>query len=464
MKKLPLTDSAWLTMESDTTPMHVGSLQLFELPNNAPDDYLQQLMQRWLTFDEPQPPFNQKLVYPLKGLKQPHWDTDTEFDIGYHVRHSALPRPGRVRELLVLVSRLHGSLLDRSRPMWELHLIEGLEGKRFAIYTKMHHSVVDGMAGMRLLQSSLSERADQLDQPPPWAMQRAPKKSSKRSPAEAGEEAAATALPKQMLGNLAGNAGSIPALISGGRKSLGADRKIKAVAPYQAPKSLINQRVSKARRFVAESYSLERIKAIGKQHGATVNDIVMAMCAGALRRYLSEHDALPDKPLIGDAPVSIRPADQAEAGGNAISIILMDLATNEADPLKRLARIRESMQAGKDKLGAMSRKQILNYTTLVMLPFTIGQLIGTAGRVRPMFNLVISNVPGPKKSLYLNGARMQGMYPVSLLFNGQALNVTVTSYVDSLDFGVIACRRSLPQVQRLLDHLEASLAELEARN
>ena len=245
---------------------------------------------------------------------------------------------------------------------------------------------------------------------------------------------------------------------------MGADRKIKAVAPYQAPKSIINQRVSKARRFVAESYSLDRIKAIGKQHGATVNDIVMATCAGALRRYLSEHDALPDKPLIGDAPVSIRPADQAEAGGNAISIILMDLATNEADPLKRLARIRESMQAGKDKLGAMSRKQILNYTTLVMLPFTIGQLIGTAGRVRPMFNLVISNVPGPKKSLYLNGARMQGMYPVSLLFNGQALNVTVTSYVDSLDFGVIACRRSLPQVQRLLDHLEASLAELEARS
>ena len=461
MKKLPLMDSAWLTLESADTPMHVGCLQLFQLPENAPEDYLQQLMARWQEFDQPEAPFNRKLAWPLKGLKQPHWATADDFDIGYHVRHSALPKPGRVRELLVLVSRLHASLLDRSRPLWELHLIEGLDNKRFAIYTKIHHSVVDGVAGMRLMQDSLSNSAERSDLPPPWAQQRNLGRASKKKPAAETPAAGPTSLSSQTLGTLASKAGSVPALASSGTsmlKSLGGG---KGVAPYQAPKSMINTRVSNARRFVAQSYSLSRIRAVAKRHDATLNDIVMAMCGSSLRRYLLEHEALPEKPLIGDVPVSVRPADAAKEGGNAISLILTTLATDLDDPVARLKAIQASMQAGKDKLAGMSAKKIANYTTLVMLPFTIGQLVGTAGRIRPMFNVVISNVPGPKQPLYLSGARMTGMYPVSLLFNGQALNITVTSYEDSLDFGIIACRRSLPSVQRLIDHLETALAELE---
>lgn len=460
MKKLPLMDSAWLTLESADTPMHVGCLQLFQMPDDAPDDYLQQLMTRWLQFDQPEAPFNRKLAWPLKGLKQPHWATADDFDIGYHVRHSALPKPGRVRELLVLVSRLHASLLDRARPLWELHLIEGLDENRFAIYTKIHHSVVDGVAGMRLMQDSLSASAENSDLPPPWAQKRVRQRKAKAQAADA-PAAGPTSLPSQALGALASKAGSVPALASSGTsmlKSLGGG---KGVAPYQAPKSMINTRVSNARRFVAQSYSMPRIRAVAKQHGATLNDIVMAMCGGALRRYLLEHDALPEKPLIGDVPVSVRPADAATDGGNAISLILTTLATDQEDPIARLKAIQASMQAGKEKLAAMSAKKIANYTTLVMLPFTLGQLVGTAGRIRPMFNVVISNVPGPRQPLYLSGARMTGMYPVSLLFNGQALNITVTSYEDSLDFGIIACRRSLPSVQRLIDHLETALAELE---
>lgn len=458
MKKLPLMDAAWLTLESAATPMHVGCLQLFRLPDNAGDDYLQQLMEYWMDFDQPESPFDRKLAWPLKGLKQPHWAKADDFDLGYHVRHSALPKPGRVRELLMLVSRLHASLLDRSRPLWELHLIEGLEDRRFAIYTKIHHCVVDGVAGMRLMQDSLSNSEQGSYLPPPWAQQRAARKQRKDSEAAA---AGPTALPSQALGTMAGKASSVSALASSGSSMLKGMGGGKGVAPYQAPKSMINTRVSNARRFVAQSYDLKRIRAVAKKHEATINDIVVAMCGGALRRYLQEHEALPDKPLIGDVPVSVRPADAAKEGGNAISMILTTLATDEADPVRRLVAIRASMQAGKDKLAAMSAKKIANYTTLVMLPFTIGQLVGTAGRIRPMFNVVISNVPGPREPLYLNGARMTGMYPVSLLFNGQAMNITVTSYEDSLDFGIIACRRSLPSVQRLIDHLEAALAELE---
>lgn len=453
MKRLPLMDAAWLTMESAATPMHVGCLQLFRPPPDAPEDYLQRL-HAWLTsVESPEPPFNRKLAFPLKGLKQPHWVEDEDFDIHYHVRHSALPRPGRIRELFVLVSRLHGTLLDRTRPLWECHLIEGLADGRFALYTKIHHSVVDGVAGIRLMQSSLATDPADTDRPPPWGIRR-----QRRASAAAGPTAPASSV----LGQLASAARGTAGLLGAARESLRLLTGRERAAPYRAPKSILNRPISPSRRFAAQSWPLSRIRALGKARGATVNDVVLAMCAGALRRYLLDLDALPAQPLIADIPVSVRPADAGEEGGNAISVILVDLASDEPDPLARLARIRDSVAAGKQRLAGMSREQIQQFTTLIMAPFTIGQLIGTAGRLRPMFNLVVSNVPGPREQLYLHGAALEGMYPVSLLFNGQALNVTVTSYRDSLDFGLIACRRSLPHMQRLLDHLEAALAELEA--
>ncbi len=456
MKKLPLVDSAWLTLESREAPMHVGCLQLFRPPPDAADDYLQQLFAWLSSVDKPEPPFNQKLAYPLKGLKQPHWTVDEDFDIGYHVRHSALPQPGRIRELFVLVSRLHGSLLDRSRPLWECHLIEGLADGRFALYTKIHHSVVDGVAGMRLMQSSLATDAGDYSRLPPWGQKR-PKRTRTTAAAAVGPTSA-SALAIDKLGSHARNSAG---LFRAAAETWKLVRDKQGAAPYQAPRSPLNVKISSARRFSAQSYSLTRIRALAKARGATINDIVMAMCAGALRRYLLSMDALPEAPLIADVPVSVRPADADDASGNAISVILTSLATHIEDPVERLEAIRQSMQAGKQRLQRMSGKDITNFTTLIMMPFMIGQLIGTAGKTRPMFNVVISNVPGPREDLYLHGAQLDGMYPVSLLFNGQALNITVTSYRDSLDFGIIACRRALPGVQRLLDYLEDALAELE---
>jgi diacylglycerol O-acyltransferase len=240
-----------------------------------------------------------------------------------------------------------------------------------------------------------------------------------------------------------------------------AARRGETAAPYQAPKTILNVPISGARRFAAQSWPIERLRAVGKAGGGTLNDAVLAMCAGALRRYLLEQGALPEEPLIAMIPVSIRPKDAEEHYGNAVSAILCNLATHLDDPLLRLEAIRRSMQVGKNALSGMSREAIVNMGVLMAVPMLIGQLLGLDGRTRPAFNVTISNVPGPKKPLYWNGARMEGIYPVSIVTDGQALNITLTSYVDHLEFGLIGCRKSLPHLQHLLGHLEDSLAELE---
>lgn len=452
-KKLSVLDSSWLTLESKETPMHVGSLAIFSLPKNAPEDFLQNVYQRFRQVKEYAAPFNQKLSSP--NSPTPRWLTDEALDIDYHLRHSALPSPGGERELMVLVSRLHGSLLDRSRPLWECHIIEGLTNNRFAIYTKMHHSMVDGVAGMKLLQASFSEDPT-VELGPPWEKSSS-YASKKRAPLDSFN------LVKASAAQITGQLKTLPGLA----KTFGGIGKValtsaagKTPIPYQAPKTNLNPRISGQRLFVVQPFELERIRALAKKTGNTINDIVMALCAGCLRKYMQEFDTLPEQPLIANVPVSIRPEGQST--GNAISTLLCSLATQENDPAERLKIIHDSMNAGKKQLQAMSRTEIVNYTMLVNLPFTVGQIIGTAGRIRPMYNVVISNVPGPKAPLYLNGARMESLYPISLIFNGQAVNITITSYVDTLDFAFTACRRSMPKVTQLPRYIREAMEELEA--
>lgn len=448
-RKLSIMDSGWLMMETRETPMHVGGLALFAVPDGAPEDYMESIYRYLVEVDGICRPFNQKMQSHLPLRMDAAWIEDKNFDIDYHVRHSALPRPGRVRELLALVSRLHAQRLDPSRPLWESYLIEGLEGNRFALYTKMHHSMVDGVAGMHLMQSRLATRASDRF-PAPWSgewdAEKKPRKSS-------GAPAANTSM-KGTVNNLRRGSGQLVDLLRQPKEG-----NVKTI--YRAPKTQLNRRVAGARRFAAQSWSLPRIKAAGKKHGGTVNDIFLAMCGGALRRYLLSQDALPDQPLVAQVPMSLRSADQAGDGGNAITTVQVSLGTHIAEPLKRLAAIQDSMKGVKSRLGDMQKSEIDVYTLLTNVPLSLGQVTGLSGRVNPMFNLVISNVPGPKESLYLNGAQMLASYPVSLVLHGYALNITVMSYKESLEFGVIGCRETLPQIQRFLDYFEASLAELE---
>ena len=444
------TDSMFLIGESREQPMHVGSLQVFELPDGAHTELLRTTLQDLLDQTDVAPLFRRRPYRSLGTLGQWGWAEDSDVDLEHHVRHSALPQPGRVRELLALISRLHSTLLDRQRPLWEVHLIEGLEGNRFAVYTKLHHSVMDGVSGMRLLQRALSPEPTQ-DKPAFWTM---------RPPRSAGKSAGnpLLTLPKATIQAVAEMAQLTPRML---RLAEQAIRAQAATLPGQAPRSMLNTSITGSRRYAAQSYSMERMRLVAKGAGVTLNDVLLAMSAGALRSYLLERNALPNAPLTAMTPVSLRNSgDDGESTGNAVGAILANLATNEADPERRLAAIAASTRRAKDVLRGLSQLQVTALSAGVMLPMAVNSFTGMYRVGTLPFNIVVSNVPGPKDSLYLHGARLSGLYPLSIPTNGQAVNITAASYIDEMGIGLTACRRSVPSVQRMLGGLEASLDEL----
>jgi WS/DGAT/MGAT family acyltransferase len=233
------------------------------------------------------------------------------------------------------------------------------------------------------------------------------------------------------------------------------------ITPLDAPDTILNQPIGGSRRFVAQSWEIERVREIGRKAGATLNDVVLAMCSGALRTYLQEQDALPDKSLTTAVPVSLRSGDDSDAGGNSVGLIIATLATDVEDPAVRLATIRASVQAAKGVMGELSPLQILAMSAVNGAPLALTPLPGFVSHTRPPFNVLISNVPGPKEQMYWNGARLDGVYPASIPMDGMALNITLTSNFDKLDFGLTGCRRTLPSLQRMIHHLEDALIDLE---
>lgn len=460
MGMMPVTDAVFLLAESRERPMHVGGLQVFELPEDAEPGYVGQAHRALLSHADVRPLFRRRPMVPVGTLGQLAWANDNDLDLEYHVRHSALPGQRRVRELLELTSRLHGTLLDRYRPLWEFTLIEGLQGNRFATYSKVHHALLDGVSALRLLQHALSEDPAERDMLPIWS-------PGVRSPGPAGSPRGGRPTSPLRIVRAAVDAvkdivGLVPVTA---RVVNEAFREQSATLAFQAPRSMFNVSITGARRFAAQGWPLERIKPVMRASGTTLNDVMLAMCSGALRRYLIELSALPDKPLVAAVPMSLRRAvpagGDAALGGNAIGIILCNLATNEEDPATRLATIHASMRSGKQVYHGMSQLQILALSAIPMAPLVLAALPGALRLTPPPFNVLISNVPGPRSTLYWNGARMQGVYPLSIPYEGLALNITVTSYAGSLEFGLIGCRRSVPHLQRLLVHLDDSLAELE---
>ena len=458
---LPMSpaDSIFLVVESREHPMHVGGLQLFAPPDGADAEDVRRMFQQMIGADEVRPLFRRRARRSIATAGLWGWDQDGDFDIEHHVRHTALPRPGRVLELLALCSRLHGNLLDRHRPLWEVSVIEGLADGRYAIYFKVHHALVDGVSALRLLQSSLGEDPDERDLPPPWAPH----------PDRDAEPERAEAAPHRMLDDpagalrnalsIAGEAAGLPAALV---KTVSRGLHDQAAAlSFAAPKTMLNVPITGARRFAAQRWPIDRIRQVAKAGNATVNDVVLAMCSGALRAYLQGLDALPDVPLIAMVPVSLHVDDHHREGGNALGVVMCNLGTHLADPGDRLAAIHASMTDGKAAMSTMSPVQIMAMSAVGLSPLALAQLPGVQGMFRPPFNLVISNVPGPRAPLYYNGARLDGVYPLSIPVDGQALNITCTSYSDALAFGLTGCRRSVPHLQRLLGHLDAEIDALE---
>lgn len=464
MPPMPITDSMFLLVETREHPVHVGGLQLYDLPEGAGPDYLGELHRRLITgTDEVDAKFRRRPQRSIGTLGQWGWTTDGQVDLEYHVRLSALPRPGRIRELLELVGRLHGSLLDRHRPLWEFHLIEGVEDRRFAVYTKVHHAVNDGVSALALLRRALSEDPTARDMRPMWALGDRPPRGN----AGVGRLLAQLACsPVRTAGTVARTVGDAlgigPAALNAVRAGI-ADSSV--ALPLQAPRSMLNVPITGARRFAAQSWSLERIRAVCGATGATVNDVVLGMCAGALRAYLLEHDALPDRPLIAMVPVSLRAARDADDGaadqGNAFGVILCNLGTDLADPAERFTRLRSSMDRGKRAYEGRSTLQITALSAAMAAPLLTPMLPGGTRFAPPPFNLIISNIPGPPRRLYWEGAPLRGLYPLSVPIEGQALNITVTTYAANLEFGLTGCRSSVPHLQRLLTHLEDALVHLE---
>ena len=455
------TSSGFLLAESRNQPMHVGGLQLFRKPEGAGRNYVRDAFAVMLDVDKVAPLFIKRPYRSLTTGGQWVWREDEQFDLEHHVRHSALPKPGRVRELLELCSRLHGTRLALERPLWEIHVIEGLRDGRVALYSKMHHALVDGVSAMRLLQDTLSTDPDRRDQLPAWAA---------RPPAARAEQTRAVQdrklsnLPmgafRSALGIAADAAGMPGALVK--TLSRGLRNETSALSLY-APKTILNKNITGARRFAAQDWPIERMREIGKATGTTINDVVLAMCSGALRSYLLELNALPKPTMIAMVPVALKlkgsPA-APDAGGNAIGVVMAKLGTHLVDPADRLKGIHASMDDGKDALASMSAMQIMAMSAIGLSPAILTPILRLQGISRPPFNVVISNVPGPRKPLYSNGARLEGMYPLSIPINGMALNITCSSYDGNMAFGLTGCRRTVPHLQRLLTHLDRELSAL----
>lgn len=447
MELLNPIDALFLTAESREHPMHVGSLQIYQRPAERGDDFVRSLYAELMSATPVRPRFRRQQRRILGSFSSVVW-AHGEIDLEYHLRRCALPQPGGTAELLDLVEHLHGALLDRHRPLWEGRIIEGMAQDRLALYVKMHHALIDGVSAQRLLQRSLSEDPCATRIRAPWTVSHSEPEPDPDVPESLWQQV------RHALPRLAGEVGGV-------RNAVRALAEGKLALPLSAPSTMFNVPIGGARSIAVGSWPMERIHAVRRATGTTVNDVVLALSAAALREYLMKRNALPDKSLTAMVPVNLRRASDTGLEGNLVAALLCDLGTDIADPAQRLAAISTSMREAKRVFTELPRLQALALSALLMSPVGLTFLPGFQALPRVPFNLVISNVPGPREPAYLQGARLEHNYPLSIPFDGQAMNITVTSTADSFDVGIVGCRRSVPQLPTLVDHLDTALTELE---
>lgn len=460
MNLVPPSDALYLWVESATSSAHVIAMQLFEPPADAPDDLLEQLFAEMTDVTRLKPEFRRRAYRSPRTGGQYAWsvDDDLDIDMSLQVRRVGLPRPGRIRELLEHVSAYHAVRLDRDRPLWEAQLVEGLEDGRFALLTKMHHAMFDGITmGKHLLGGLSLDPADRTGTAP-WMI---PARKPRRRPKPERSEPS--------LLDRARAVAEVPAAIVGSARTA-VDAGVSMVrnrppsSPFSAPASIFNRSVSSSRRFAGQAWPVARLREVATAAGVSTNDIALAMCSGALRSYLLELDSLPGSSLVAMVPISFRPRsddDGAPQQGNNWGAILCPLGTDADDPRARLERINSAMHRNKTLMSSLDPTTSTLLSTTNMGGVIFGMLPGMPNPPRPPFNLVISNVPAVSERLYLNGCELTDAYPISVVSDGQALNITLVSYAGNLAFGITGCRRTVPHLQRLLGYLEESLVDLE---
>jgi WS/DGAT/MGAT family acyltransferase len=481
VRQLTSLDAQFLALESARQTGHVGGLAVLD-PSTAPGGTLTGAdIQRLLEERLPAlPPFRWKLAEVPLGLDFPYWIEDADFDLNFHVRELALPPQGSHDQLSDQVSRIMGRPLDRSRPLWELYLIHGLENDCSAVLTKIHHAVIDGMSGAEIMGLLLDLTPE--GRPPPDPVT-APDVEEQPGQLEmlARGLLGVPRYPVRLLRALPStipNVDEVPAIFGGipGANAVGrlasrvqgvlTDGDSRGRNTLQAPKTKFNGRISPHRRFAFGQLSLEEVKAVKKARGATVNDVVVAICAGAVRRWLERHDDLPDEPLVAQIPVSVRTDEEVGTYGNRIMLMSAPLFTDEPDPVKRLEETHEAMMDMKERHKALPASLLQGANELIppAVFSRAAQLtfrLSTSRPGRPAWNLVISNVPGPQFPLYLAGARLVANYPVSVITDGMGLNITVMSYDGHLDFGIVADRDLMPDVSEMIGWLQEELDALK---
>ena len=460
MQRLTGLDATFLYLETSNNMMHVASTAVFD-PSTVPGGYsfegVKQLVAERLPL---LPPFRRRLAEIPFGIHHPIWIEDPDFDLDYHIRRAALPAPGGSRELAEFAEEVMSRPLDRSRPLWEMYVVEGLEHGLIASVTKTHHAAIDGVSGAELTVNLLDLQPEPapVTEPDTWKPDKVPTdlelvgyavSSLARQPVAALKSIRRTAEMALTLRRRNRQPGVTP-----------------PPAPFSAPKTSLNTSVTAHRRFAFTQLSLDDVKMVKNALGGTVNDIVLALCAGSLRSYFEARGETIDKDLVAMVPVSVRTDDQKGTMGNQVASMMVSLATTVADPVKRLQTIIEGTQAAKEQERAVGAKDLMNWTEFAA-PAVAARAARLASnmrlfdRVGPLANVTVSNVPGPPFPLYSAGARMVAMYPMGPINDGMGLNITVMSYMDGMNFGVVACRETVGNVWDITNGLEEALEELK---
>jgi WS/DGAT/MGAT family acyltransferase len=442
MSRLSLLDATFLLVDSEVSPKHVGALQVFELPASADENFVARLYHR-LREMPPSAPFDRKLKMHRFGL--PEWVPEPEPDWDYHLRHMALPAPGAQNELADLVAGLHSKPLDRDRPLWRVYLIESLAGRRFAVYIKIHHAYGDGMTigywlNRWLATSARAGLRDALWSPPPPAGPAAP--------------ALFGSLPATLVPELY-------KLVTGQvKRALGLSASRMPV-PFAAPRTPFNTQVTADRAFATLDLDLAAMKTLGRKHDATVNDVLLTVTDIALHRYLREHDRKTDQPLVAQMPISLR-RDGDGLGGNQVTMALVELASGRTrSPLKRLERIHAACRDVKSEYRALSPEATTLYIAVLELLAQAGESLHLTDQMPPLGNVLVSNIPGPQRTVFLDGARLVGAYPVSTFAPGLVINLTAYSYAGRLCCGLLGAKQAIPDIDRLAELMDQALGELQ---
>ncbi len=475
MKQLTGLDAAFLYMETPSSFGHVNGLGIYRRPDDPdfrPYEAFKAQIEERLHLLEP---FRRRLVEVPMGLDHPYWINDPDFDIDFHVRHIAIPPPGDNEQLAAQVARIIGRPMDRSKPLWEVYVMEGLENDEFAVLSKTHHATIDGASGVELLMTLLDTDPDGDELPPDtgeWKAEPVPTDLELLGRTAASYLRRPMKLAKvqlnaaQQMAEITRNKGletmvenirrQLPTPI--GRTGNGTDTLTRP--SVTAPRTPFNRSITPHRRLAMRSVPLDDIKKLKTAAEATVNDVVMAVCAGALRSYLLHHDELPEEPLQAMVPVSIRTGEEEDIWTNRVSGLLVTLPTNVEDPLERLSLVRTAMIEAKEQFELLPADAIVDLANfaspaLAAQAARLASSLNIADQAAPPVNVVISNVPGPRQPLYAAGAMLQHYYPVSTIGEGMGLNITVHSYLDVLDIGLVACRELVPDLEDLVDlHLD----------